>query len=178
MSFQILDLQTMINAHGAAIQNLSNQVNQINNNITTPTNTVNQLNNTVNTMSTTINDIVNQYKPIMGFTYFNVTFIDSQGNTATGSFNGAWYRPIKLLSSDISDAGVDLKYVLLILHEINISPIPNNGRFFFSDAKSLPISFVNNNDLRKFWDSGSTNGEIKTRQADYDIINIPINNWS
>jgi hypothetical protein len=29
-----------------------------------------------------------------------------------------------------------------------------------------------------FWDSASSDDEMKTRQADYDIINIPINNWS
>jgi hypothetical protein len=83
----------------------------------------------------------------MGFTYNNVTFTDFQGNTATGSSNGAWYRPNKLLPSDISNTGVDLKYILLVLREINVTPIPNNGRFFFSDPKSLPIPFVNNNDF-------------------------------
>jgi hypothetical protein len=60
-------------------------------------------------MSTSINDIVNQYKPIMGFKDFNVNFTDFFGNTAVGSFSGGWYRPIKLLNSDITNVGVDLK---------------------------------------------------------------------
>jgi hypothetical protein len=114
----------------------------------------------------------------MSFTYNSVNFTDYHGNFATGNFSGAWYLPIKLLSSNINNAGVDLKYVLLVLRQININPIPNNRYFFFSDPLSLPVPFVNNNDYRVFWDSASTNGEMKTRQADYDIINIPINSWS
>jgi hypothetical protein len=78
---------------------------------------INQLNNTVNSLSTSINDIVNQYKPIMGFTYFNVNFTDFFGNTAVGSFTGGWYRPIKLLNSDITNAGVDLFFLLLVIME-------------------------------------------------------------
>jgi hypothetical protein len=68
--------------------------------------------------------------------------------------------------------------VLLVLRGINISPIDFNGRFYYSEPKSLPIPFVNNNDFRVFWDSAATGDEMRTRQTYYDIINIPINNWS
>jgi hypothetical protein len=136
-------LQDQTNIIGAAVDNMRTQLTNLNNTVTT-------LTNTVNSLSISINDIVNQYKPIMGFVYNNVNFTDFFGNNATGSFSGGWYRPIKLLESDITNAGVDLKYLLLIVRQISISPIPNNGRFFYSEPKSLPIPFVNNNDFRVF----------------------------
>jgi uncharacterized protein YukE len=176
MSAQMLDLQSTVNLQGGVIQSSSNQVNQINNNITTLTETVNQL-NTVNSLSTSVNDIVNLYKPIARFNFHNVNFTDYTVNSATGDFSGAWYRPIKLLEGGNND-GVDLKVMVLVLRNITINNIPNNGRFFFSDQLHLPISLVNNNNFRVFWDSAATGDEMKTRQADYDIINVPINCWS
>jgi hypothetical protein len=152
---------------------LSNQINQINNNITSLTNIVNQVYDTVNSTSTDVNNILDLYKPIAWFDFHNVNFTDFSGNTATGNFSGAWYRPIKLLEGG-NNNGLDLKFLLLVLRNITINNIPNNGRFFFSDQLPLSKSFV----IRVFWDSASTDGEMKTRQADYDIINIPINNWS
>jgi methyl-accepting chemotaxis protein len=59
---------------------------------------INQLNNTVNTMNTNLNDLINQYKPIMGFTYNSVSFTDYHGNFATGNFCDAWYRLDRCLS--------------------------------------------------------------------------------
>jgi hypothetical protein len=40
------------------------------------------------------------------------------------------------------------------------------------------MPFINNNDFRVFWDSVASGDEMKTRQADYDITNVPISNWS
>jgi chaperonin cofactor prefoldin len=174
---QLVDIRDMLMAHSAQIRDLNNQVNQINNNISTLTNTVNQLNNTVNSMSTSINNIVNQYKPIMGFTYNNVTFTDGSGNTATGNFHGGWYQPIKLLSSNISNDGVDLKYLLLVLRGININSI-TAGRYYNSEPISLPVPFVNNNNYRVFWCSAVSNHVMSTRAASYVLYNVPINSWA
>jgi hypothetical protein len=150
---------------------LTNQLSQINNQITS-------LTNTVNTINTNINNIVNQYKPIEGFQFNIINFTDYHGNSATGNFHDAWYRPIMLQSSDISNDGVDLKYLLLMIRGINISPIPNNGNFFYSDLMSLPVLFVNNNNFRVYWNSEGTGNLMNTVQASYYIVNIPINSWS
>jgi hypothetical protein len=104
---------------------------------------------TVNSFSTSINDIINLYKPIAAFTFNNVQFTDFFGNFGTGSFHGAWYRPIKLLSSPVSDDGVDLKFMLLVIREVYAN-LQNNGRYFWSDQLNVPIPFVNNNDFRVF----------------------------
>jgi hypothetical protein len=144
------------------VNNFSTQLQQLNDNFI-------QLNTTVNGLSNSINEIVDQYKPIAGFSYNNVQFTDFTGNYGTGSFHGAWYRPIKLQSSPVSDDGVDLKFMLLVIRAINANLVMN-GNWFSSDQMTLPIEFVNNNDFRVFYAS-----EIHTRQADYMISQNPIN---
>jgi hypothetical protein len=125
-----------------------------------------------------VNNIVNQYKLIEGFQFNVINFTDYHGNTATGNLHGAWYRPITLQPSSISNDGVDLKYLLLVIRGINISNIPNNGSFFYSDPMFLPVPFVNNNNFRVFWNSGVTGDLMNTVQASYYVTNIPINSWS
>jgi hypothetical protein len=135
------------------------------------------LTNTVNSFSSSINDIVNQYKPIMGFTFNLIHFTDGSGNTANGSMYGAWYRPIKLVANDLSNAGVDLKYLLLAIRGINISPM-TSGVFYFSDPMILPIPPVNNNNKRVFWSSAVPGHEMNTREAQYYINLYGDSNWN
>jgi hypothetical protein len=160
MTIQIKYLQDQATMIGDAVDQMRTQLTE--------------LNNTIYSLSTSINNIVDQYKPIAWFDFPHVNFTDYAGNSSDGRLHGAWYRPIKLLQGH-SHNGVDLKFLLLVFSRIYISNIPNNGRFFFSDQLPLLISFVNKNHRRVFWDSAGVNAEIRTRQAEYDIINVPIN---
>jgi hypothetical protein len=63
----------------------------------------------------------------------------------------------------------------MVIHGINISNIANNGNYFYSDPYPLPIPFVNNNNLRVYWSSGGTGGLMTIIQADYIVLNVPIN---
>jgi hypothetical protein len=155
-------LQEQANMIGAAVDNMRTQLTN--------------LNNTVNSFSTSINNILDQYKPIMGFTQALMNFTDQSGNTTTGNFHGAWYRPIKLLPSNISDDGVDLKFTFLVMRAINIGPM-SNGVWYFSDNMNLPLPFVNNNDFRVYWTSSVNNHYMHTRQAYYELIHVPVNGW-
>jgi hypothetical protein len=159
------------------VYNLEQFTDTININLLHLTQQVNAMNQTINNFQTSIDNILNQYKPIMGFTYNNVTFTDGSGNTATGNFHGGWYRPIKLLESDITNDGVDLKFLLLVLRGININSM-TAGVYYNSEPKDLPIPFVNNNDFRVFWSGAVSNHEISTRQATYVLYNVPINSWA
>jgi uncharacterized protein YoxC len=162
-------LQDQANMIGAAVDNMRTQLTNLNNTVTT-------LNNTVNSFSTSINNILDQYKPIMGFTQALMNFTDQSGNTTTGNFHGAWYRPIKLLPSNISDDGVDLKFTFLVMRAINIGPM-SSGVWYFSDNMNLPLPFVNNNDFRVYWTSSVNNHYMHTRQAYYELIQVPVNGW-
>jgi hypothetical protein len=73
----------------------------------------------------------------------------------------------------ISDDGVDLKFLILVIREIYAN-LQQNGNFFFSDPISLTIPFVNNNDFRVWWVSQF----LDTKQAEYGLNNIPINSYT
>jgi hypothetical protein len=92
----------------------------------------------------------------LGFQIINLTLTDYHGNTAHGSLEGGWYRPIILQPSALTNDGVDLKFLLLVLCNINIGDIPQNNAYFYSDPIPLPVPFVNNNNYRVFWNSGGT----------------------
>jgi hypothetical protein len=83
-----------------------------------------------------------------------------------------------LQPSSISNDGVDLKYLLLMLRGINISNISYNGNFFYNDPIPLPIPFVNNNNFRVFWNSEGIGDLLNTVQASYYVSNVSINYWS
>jgi hypothetical protein len=130
-------------------------------------------------MNTSLNNILNLYLPIEGFQTINLTLTDYHGNTAHGSLEGGWYRPIILQPSALSNDGVDLKFFLLVLRGININNILNNGNYFYSAQFDLPIPFVNTNNYRVFWNSGGSGDLLNTVQASYYVINnVPINYWS
>jgi hypothetical protein len=114
-SLQLLtnDLNTRVTTVETRLYNLEQFVDNINISLLNLTQQVNAMNQTINNFQTSIDNILNQYKPIMGFAYNNVNFTDFFGNNATGSFIGEWYQPIKLLNSDITNAGVDLKYLFI-----------------------------------------------------------------
>jgi hypothetical protein len=159
------------------LYNLEQFADTIKLNLLNLTQQVNGMNQTINNIQTTINnDILDLYKPISWFTYTQVRFTDSSGNTAYGSFIGAWYRPIKFLNVN-SNAGVDLKILMLVLRAINISPLAN-GVPYNSDPLPLPISFVNNNNFKVFWCSSGPNHDMNTRQAAYLLYNVTINSWA
>jgi uncharacterized coiled-coil protein SlyX len=167
-----LSIMTLNNRVGAVEGSISNINTQLGNFSTQLTN----LSNTINSMQTNINSILDLYKPISWFTYNQVRFTDSSGNTAYGSFHGAWYRPIKFLDV-YSNEGVDLKFLMLVIREINISPL-TAGVPYNSDPLVLPIGFVNNNDYRVFWSNTVTNHFMNTKQAEYFLYNVPINTWA
>jgi hypothetical protein len=144
MVIQILNLQDQVLANTTTIQSLNNQISQINSNVSSIT-------NTVNSMNTNISNILNLYQPNSSFTVSNVNFTDYHGNNGTGSLHGGWYQPIILQPSNITNDGVDLKFLLLVIRGINITNIAVNGNYFYSDPFPLPIPFVNNNNLHVFW---------------------------
>jgi hypothetical protein len=127
-------------------------------------------------MQGNINNILDLYKPISWFTYNSVRFTDGSGNTAYGSFHGAWYRPIKYLDV-YSNEGVDLKFLMLVIREMNISPL-TAGVPYNSDPMVLPIGFVNNNDYRVFWSNTVSNHLMNTKQAEYFLYHVPINTFA
>jgi hypothetical protein len=178
IGYDLVNLQNEITTNSTTIQNLSDQINQINTNITSLTNTVNQLSGTISGINNSINIIVTLYQPIANFSVGNPYFIDGGGNVATGSFHGAWYRPIILQPSDISNDGVDLKFILMVIREININNLKLNGNYFFSDPLPLPIPFVNNNNYDVFWSSVGHGQLMTTRQADYVLEHTPGNFWT
>jgi hypothetical protein len=171
------DINTRLTTVEIKVYNLEQFTDTININLLNLTQQVNAMNQTINNFQTSIDDILNQYKPIMGFTMNVINFTDGSGNTATGNFHGAWYRPIKLLPNIISNDGVDLKFLLLVLRDINISSMIN-GRYYNSDPMDLPVPFVNNNNFRVFWTSTVNGHEMITRQAHYTLYNVPINSWT
>jgi hypothetical protein len=169
----------------AVLGTLQNQTNTINNSVTNMStqltnlnNTVNGLNNTVNSLSTSINNITNLYQPIAWFDTPNVRFTDISGDTATGSISGAWYQPI-ILSQGGNNDGVDLKFLILVLRNINISQLGVNVNYT-SDPIPLPIPFVNNNNYGVFWSSSVYNHSrsMITGQAEYSVNHVPINFWN
>jgi hypothetical protein len=169
-------MQQQINAVGTIAVDLQTQITNLNTTVTDLSTTVTNLSNTINTMSSSINNILDYYKPISWFTYNNVRFTDGSGNTAYGSFHGAWYRPIKFLDV-YSNEGVDLKILVLAIREINISPL-TAGVSYNNDPLPLPIGFVNNNDYRVFWSNTVSNHYMNTKQAQYFLYHVPINTWA
>jgi hypothetical protein len=65
-----------------------------------------------------------------------------------------------------------------VIRGINITNIAVNGNYFYSDPFPLPIPFVNNNNLHVFWQSAGIGETMVTSQADYIVINVPVNFWS
>jgi hypothetical protein len=177
-SLQLLtnDLNTRVTTVETRLYNLEQFADTINLNLLNLTQQVNGMNQTINNIENSINNILDLYKPISWFTYTQVRFTDSSGNTTFGSFSGAWYRPIKYLDVN-SNAGVDLKILMLVLRQINISTI-SNGVPYNSDPMPLLISFVNNNNFRVFWSNTVTQHKMSTRQAEYFLYNVPINSWA
>jgi archaellum component FlaC len=177
MQDQVDAIGTLVNNMGTQLTNLNNNVNGMTTQLTNLNNTANNLGNTVNSMSSSINNIVNLYEPIAWFNTPNVRFTDLAGDTATGSIDGAWYQPIKLLPGQNND-GVDLKFLILVLRAINISPLQTNVNYN-SDPIPLPIPFVNNNTYGVFWSSSTTGArEMITAQAKYALYNVPISFWA
>jgi hypothetical protein len=90
-SLQLLtnDINTRLTTVESRLYNVEQFADTININLLNLTQQVNGMNQTINNFQTSIDNILNQYKPIMGFTYNNVTFTGGSGNTATGSFHGA-----------------------------------------------------------------------------------------
>jgi chaperonin cofactor prefoldin len=170
------DINTRVTTVETRLYNLEQFADTINLNLLNLTQQVNGMNQSINNIQSSINNILDLYKPISWFTYNNVRFTDSSGNTAYGSFHGAWYRPIKYLDV-YSNEGVDLKFLMLVIREINISPL-TAGVPYNSDPLVLPIGFVNNNDYRVFWSNTVTNHYMNTRQAEYFLYNVPINTWA
>jgi outer membrane murein-binding lipoprotein Lpp len=145
--FLMNNMQNQVDAIGTMVNNMTTQLTNLNN-------TVNGLSNTVNSMSTSINNIVNLYQPIAWFNTPNVRFTDLAGDTATGNVDGDWYQPI-ILSQGGNNDGVDLKFLILVLRAISISPL-NPKTNYNSDPIPLPIPFLNNNTYGVFWSSSST----------------------
>jgi uncharacterized protein YoxC len=172
----VQDIQNQVNAVGTIALDLQTRVTNLNTNLTSLSTTVTNLSNTVNGMQGNINNILDLYKPINWFTFNSVRFTDASGNTANGSFHGAWYRPIKYLDV-YSNEGVDLKFLMLVLRGINIGPL-TAGVPYNSDPMPLPIGFVNNNDFRVFWSNTAGNHFMNTRQAEYLLYNVPINTFA
>jgi hypothetical protein len=172
----VQDIQNQVNAVGTIALDLKTQVTNLNTTVTNLSTTVTNLSNTINGMQTNINNILDLYKPISWFTYNSVRFTDGSGNTAYGSFHGAWYRPIKYLDV-YSNEGVDLKFLMLVIREMNMSPL-TAGVPYNSDPMVLPIGFVNNNDYRVFWSNTVSNHYMNTRQAQYFLYHVPINTWA
>jgi hypothetical protein len=168
--FLMNNMQNQVDTIGTMVTNMTTQLTNLNN-------TINGLSNTVNSLSTSINNVVNLYQPVAWFDTPNVRFTDISGDTATGSISGAWYQPI-VLSSGGNNDGVDLKYMLLVLRAISISPL-NTRVNYNSDPMPLPIPFVNTNTFNVFWSSSSTGTrQMITNQAEYAVYAIPPGLWS
>jgi hypothetical protein len=106
INLSIMSLNNRVGTVEGSISNINTQLDNFSTQLTS-------LSNTINGMQTNINNILDLYKPINWFTFNSVRFTDSSGNTAYGSFRGAWYRPIKFLDV-YSNEGVDLKLLVCI----------------------------------------------------------------
>jgi hypothetical protein len=176
MEFIMNGMQNQINAVGTITMDLQTQLTNLSSTVSNLSTQLTNLSNTINGMQTNINNILDLYKPISWFTYNSVRFTDGSGNTAYGSFHGAWYRPIKYLDV-YSNEGVDLKFLMLVIREMNISPL-TAGVPYNSDPMVLPIGFVNNNDYRVFWSNTVSNHYMNTKQAEYFLYHVPINTFA
>jgi hypothetical protein len=174
-SLQLLtnDLNTRLTIVESRLSNVEQFADTINVNLlnlTQQVNSMNQsINQSINSLQSSIDNILNQYTPIEGFQFNVINFTDGGGNNLIGSLHGAWYRPITLRPSNISNDGVGLKYLLLVVRGITAN-IPENDNFFFSDPISLPVSFVNNNNFRVYWNSGE--GFIRVPNKHFIVLLI------
>jgi uncharacterized phage infection (PIP) family protein YhgE len=144
MVFQIINLQDQVLANTTTIQSLNTNVSSLTNNL-------NSLTSQLNGIKNNITNLTNLYQPIAWFDTPNVRFTDLAGDTVMGNVSGAWHQPIKLLQGGNND-GVDLKFLILVLRAISISPL-NPHVNYNSDPIPLPIPFVNNNNYGVFWSS-------------------------